>query len=119
VVGMTAKSCGQKPAGPPGRQKSKASKHRHRRAKSPLQGRRTGVVAVDRPTIAAHNRFQDIVDETNRGGYTFNVVTIGKDIPDKPTKTVVVNPNYAGILGDPTDSESGSAETSASAGGTP
>ncbi len=79
-------------------------------------GKRTGVAAVDRLTIVAHDRFQDIVDEANRGGYTFNVVTIGKDIPDKLTKTVVVNPNYAGILGIPTNSEKGSAETSSSAG---
>ena len=62
-------------------------------------GKRTGVAAVDRLTIVAHDRFQDIVDEANRGGYTFNVVTIGKDIPERPTKTVVVNPNFAGILG--------------------
>jgi type III restriction enzyme len=74
-------------------------------------GRRTGVAAVDRLTIVAHDRFQDIVDEANRGGYTFNVVTIGKDIPEKPTKTIVVNPNFAGILGLPSDSERGSAET--------
>jgi type III restriction enzyme len=66
-------------------------------------GKRTGVAAVDRLTIVAHDRFQDIVDEANRGGYTFNVVTIGKDIPDKPTKTIVVNPNFAGILGVPPD----------------
>jgi type III restriction enzyme len=66
-------------------------------------GKRTGVAAVDRLTIVAHDRFQDIVDEANRGGYTFNVVTIGKDIPDKPTKTIVVNPNFAGILGVPSD----------------
>lgn len=79
-------------------------------------GKRTGVASVDRLTIVAHDRFQDIVDEASRGGYTFNVVTIGKDIPDKPTKTVVVNPNYAGILGVPTNSEKGSAETSSSAG---
>jgi type III restriction enzyme len=82
-------------------------------------GKRTGVAAVDRLTIVAHDRFQEIVDEANRGGYTFNVVTIGKDIPDKPTKTIVVNPNFANILGVPTDSESGSANTSSSAGDTP
>jgi type III restriction enzyme len=65
-------------------------------------GKRTGVAAVDRLTIVAHDRFQDIVDEANRGGYTFNVLTIDKDIPDKPIKTVVVNPNFAGLLGVPT-----------------
>ena len=78
-------------------------------------GKRTGVAAVDRLTIVAHDRFQDIVDEANRGGYTFNVVTIGKDIPEKPTKTVVINPNFTGILGLPSDSETGSAETSSRA----
>lgn len=62
-------------------------------------GKRTGVAAVDRLTIVAHDRFQDIVDEANRGGYSFNVVTIDTDIPEKPTKTVVVNPILNGILG--------------------
>jgi len=62
-------------------------------------GKRTGVAAVDRLTIVAHDRFQDIVDEANKGGYTFSVVTIGTDIPEKPTKTVVVNPIFRGILG--------------------
>ena len=75
-------------------------------------GRRTGVDAVDRLTIVAHDRFQDIVDEANRGGYTFNVVTIGKDIPENPTKTVVVKPKFADILGLPADSESQPADTS-------
>ena len=62
-------------------------------------GKRTGVAAVDRLTIVAHDRFQDIVDEANKGGYSFNVVTIGPDIPEKPMKTVVVNPILNGILG--------------------
>ena len=62
-------------------------------------GKRTGVAAVDRLTIVAHDRFQDIVDEANKGGYSFSVVTIGTDVPDKPTKTVVVNPILNGILG--------------------
>jgi type III restriction enzyme len=62
-------------------------------------GKRTGVAAVDRLTIVAHDRFQDIVDEANKGGYSFSVVTIGTDIPEKPTKTVVVNPILNGILG--------------------
>lgn len=62
-------------------------------------GKRTGVAAVDRLTIVAHDRFQDIVDEANKGGYSFSVVTIGTDVPEKPTKTVVVNPILNGILG--------------------
>ena len=62
-------------------------------------GKRTGVSAVDRLTIVAHDRFQDIVDEANKGGYSFSVVTIGTDVPEKPTKTMVVNPILNGILG--------------------
>jgi type III restriction enzyme len=62
-------------------------------------GKRTGVAAVDRLTIVAHDRFQDIVDEANKGGYSFNVVTIGTDVPEKSTKTVVVNPSFKDILG--------------------
>lgn len=62
-------------------------------------GKRTGVAAVDRLTIVAHDRFQDIVDEANKGGYSFSVVTIGTDIPEKPTKTVVVTPIFNDILG--------------------
>lgn len=31
-------------------------------------GKRTGVAAVDRLGIVAHDKFQEIVDETNRGG---------------------------------------------------
>lgn len=62
-------------------------------------GKRTGVAAVDRLTIVAHDRFQDIVDEANKGGYSFSVVTIGTDIPEKPTKTLVVEPIFKGILG--------------------
>ena len=62
-------------------------------------GKRTGVAAVDRLTIVAHDRFQEIVDEANRCGYSFSVVTIGTDVSEKPTKTVVVNPIFTGILG--------------------
>lgn len=62
-------------------------------------GKRTGVAAVDRLTIVAHDRFQDIVDEANKCDYSFSVLTIGTDVPEKPTKTVVVNPILNGILG--------------------
>jgi type III restriction enzyme len=49
-------------------------------------GRRTGVAAVDRLTIVAHDRFREIVDEANKSGYDFNRVVIGDDVPiDQPT----------------------------------
>lgn len=53
-------------------------------------GKRTGVAAVDRLTIIAHDRFQDIVDEAKKGGYTFSTVKIGEDISEKPKQTVVI-----------------------------
>ena len=56
-------------------------------------GKRTGNEYVDRLTIVAHDRFQDIVDEANRGdSILVTGVVIGKDIPDKPSKVVTVAP---------------------------
>lgn len=46
-------------------------------------GRKTGVPAVDRLTIVAHDRFQEIVDAANRPGSPIRVeiVEVGRDIP--------------------------------------
>ena len=47
-------------------------------------GKRTGNEAVDRLTIVAHDKFQEIVDEANRGdSILVTGVVIGKDIPEK------------------------------------
>lgn len=62
-------------------------------------GKRTGVPAVDRLTIVVHDRFQEIVDEARKGGYSFNTVLIGKDIDTKPKQTVVVAPAFETLLG--------------------
>ena len=62
-------------------------------------GRRTGIPAVDRLTIVAHDRFQDIIDEAQKGGYTFTEVHIGEDVPEKGKKTVVAQPVFETILG--------------------
>jgi type III restriction enzyme len=62
-------------------------------------GKRTGVPAVDRLTIVAHDRFQEIVDEAKKGGYTFSTINIGIDIPDTPRQTVVVASVLDSILG--------------------
>lgn len=62
-------------------------------------GRRTGVSAVDRLTIVAHDRFQDIVDEAKKGGYSFSTVNIGEDVPETPKQTVVVAPVVETMLG--------------------
>lgn len=63
-------------------------------------GKRTGVPAVDRLTIIAHDRFQDIVDEARRGGYTFSEITIGKDVPEKAQRVVVAKPTFTAAIGD-------------------
>jgi type III restriction enzyme len=62
-------------------------------------GKRTGVAAVDRLTIVAHDRFQDIVDEAKKGGYSFSTVNIGEDIGETPKQTVVVAPTFETLLG--------------------
>lgn len=62
-------------------------------------GRRTGVAAVDRLTIVAHDRFQDIVDEAKKGGYSFSTLNIGTDVDEKPKQTVVVAPSFETALG--------------------
>jgi type III restriction enzyme len=62
-------------------------------------GKRTGVPAVDRLTIVAHDRFQDIVDEAKKGGYTFSTVNIGEDVSEVPKQTVVVSPVLETMLG--------------------
>ncbi|MGH0037122.1 MAG: DEAD/DEAH box helicase [Myxococcota bacterium] len=62
-------------------------------------GQRTGVPAVDRLTIVAHDRFQDIVDEAKKGGYSFSTVHIGEEVPETPKQTVVVAPVLETLLG--------------------
>ncbi len=62
-------------------------------------GKRTGVAAVDRLTIVAHDRFQEIVDEAKKGGYSFSTVNIGTDIDEKAKQTVVVVPSFETALG--------------------
>lgn len=79
--------------------------------------KRTGVAAVDRLTIVAHDRFQDIVDEAKKGGYSFSTVNIGDDIEETPKQTVIVAPVVETILGiSQPSSEPGPAATTPSAG---
>ncbi len=54
-------------------------------------GKRTGVKAVDRLTIVAHDKFQEIVDEANRGDSILKkieVIELGEDGPGEPAKVV-------------------------------
>lgn len=74
-------------------------------------GRRTGVDAVDRLSIVAHDKFQEIVDETRRPGSLIQLKTMEID----PTKlavgrtTVVVPSNLQAALA-PTPSDVGGAD---------
>ena len=62
-------------------------------------GKRTGNEAVDRLTIVAHDKFQEIVDEANRGdSILVTGVVIGKDIPEKKSKVVEVVPKAVQII---------------------
>jgi type III restriction enzyme len=58
-------------------------------------GRRTGVKAVDRLTIVAHDKFQEIVDEANRpdSPIRMETVIVGRDIPEHGQTSVVI-PSY-------------------------
>lgn len=56
-------------------------------------GTRVGVPDVDRLTIVSHDRFQEIVDDANRPDSIIRTgVVIGRDISDKPTRVVQVDP---------------------------
>lgn len=58
-------------------------------------GKRTGVAAVDRLTIIAHDKFQEIIDEANNPNSIIRTgVVIGRDIPDERRETVTVNPVF-------------------------
>ena len=56
-------------------------------------GKRTNVKAVDRLTIVAHDKFQEIVDEANRpdSPIRLDTVIIGRDIPEQKQTSVVIS----------------------------
>lgn len=64
-------------------------------------GKRTGVVAVDRLNIVAHDRFQEIVDEANNPNSPIRLKQLILDDADciKKTVTVVSSPTLFGSLG--------------------
>lgn len=56
-------------------------------------GKRVNVHAVDRLTIVSHDKFQEIIDEANKGDSIIRTgVVIGRDIPEKHSKAVEVLP---------------------------
>jgi len=57
-------------------------------------GKRTGVEAVDRLTIVAHDKFDEIIAEANNQKSIIRVgVVIGKDIAQKPKQAVEIRSN--------------------------
>ena len=64
-------------------------------------GRRTGVTAVDRLNIVAHDRFQEIVEEANnpRSAIRLQQVVLNPDDLQQKTVTVVSEPQLATKLG--------------------
>jgi type III restriction enzyme len=62
-------------------------------------GKRTGNAAVDRLTIVAHDKFQEIVDEANRGdSILVTGVVIGRDIPETKSRVIEVVPKALQII---------------------
>jgi type III restriction enzyme len=64
-------------------------------------GKRTGVEAVDRLSIVAHDRFQEIVDEAKNADSPIRMksVVLDPQALAKPTKTVIAPPNLESKLG--------------------
>lgn len=53
-------------------------------------GKRTGVTAVDRLNIVAHDKFQEIIDEANKPGSAIRLQAVVLDAGDLGQKTVTV-----------------------------
>ena len=64
-------------------------------------GARTGVEAVDRLNIVAHDRFQEIIDEANKAGSVIKLKQVILDPATEPHRpqSVVVNPALKAVLG--------------------
>jgi type III restriction enzyme len=68
-------------------------------------GKRTGVTAVDRLNIVAHDRFQEIVDEANNPDNPLRLKQVILDAPSDTEKTesITVSSNLDGLIGGKTD----------------
>ncbi|HWB02792.1 MAG TPA: DEAD/DEAH box helicase family protein [Verrucomicrobiales bacterium] len=64
-------------------------------------GKRTGVAAVDRLSIIAHDKFQEIIDEANKPGSIIKMqqIILGPDDVGQRTATVVSDSNLKAKLG--------------------
>jgi type III restriction enzyme len=65
-------------------------------------GKRVGVNAVDRLTIVAHDKFQEIIDEANNPNSIIKKgVIIGRDVAAERKETVVIEPDIVTRIGPP------------------
>jgi type III restriction enzyme len=72
-------------------------------------GKRVGVAAVDRLTIVSHDKFQEIVDHANDPGSIIRAgVVIGRDIPEKGKKAVVVTTAFEKLISGAMDDQQAS-----------
>jgi type III restriction enzyme len=69
-------------------------------------GKRTGVMAVDRLNIVAHDRFQEIIDEANNPDNPLRLTQVILDAPSDTEKTesVAVSSNLTTLIGGNTSS---------------
>jgi type III restriction enzyme len=72
-------------------------------------GKRTGVPAVDRLNIIAHGRFQEIIDDANRGDSPIRLKQVILDASDSaadgPPQSVTVRPNWENAVDGATSSD--------------
>lgn len=65
-------------------------------------GKRTGVSTIDRLTIVAHDRFQEIIDEANNPNSIIRKgIVIGRDVSPEPKQLLLIPSNLAGIVEEP------------------
>ncbi|MBL0848855.1 MAG: type III restriction endonuclease subunit R [Candidatus Liberibacter ctenarytainae] len=63
-------------------------------------GKRTGVSAIDRLTIIAHDKFHEIISEADNPNSIIRTgITIGKDISLAPKKAIEIHSNLDSLLG--------------------
>ena len=81
-------------------------------------GKRTGVTAIDRLSIVAHDKFQEIVDEANRpeSSIRMQAVVLDDDELEQKTKTVVSQSTLADSLGVKPTQQTSSTEVAQSGG---
>ncbi len=78
-------------------------------------GVRTGVTAIDRLNIVAHDRFQEIVDDTSRPDSPVHLKQVILDPKEdlQPIKTVIAKPTIDALINPPAQQPSAKGETSA------